>query len=86
MIDVKDAVGMAMLKAQEFYADKKLLDLDLEEVEFSEAEKCWLITLGFFVPNLNPTKAFAEIIPSKIKKYDRKYGMLQKAIEVVDTF
>lgn len=47
MIDVKQAVKTAMGFVQELYANNIPHNLLLEEVQLSEDEKYWLITVGF---------------------------------------
>lgn len=49
MIEVKDAIVAAMKAAKEYYKDQQLENLALEEVELSEDERYWHITLGFDV-------------------------------------
>jgi len=83
MIEVRDAVAAAAEAARKFYEGKDLLDLQLEEVELSEDEKCWLITLGLILPNQNPDcdvrrlRPLTEISPlgasMQGQKYERKY-------------
>lgn len=53
-VDVKSAVHSAVeyLKSlQNFMGEYKLENLRLEEVELSDNEPVWLITLGFDVPD-----------------------------------
>ena len=47
MIDVKEAVKVAFKEIENLYTTEELTDLTLEEVELSEDEQYWLITLGF---------------------------------------
>ncbi|MDX1522153.1 MAG: hypothetical protein R3264_11035 [Anaerolineae bacterium] len=47
MIDVKEAVKVAFKEIGNLYTTDELTDLTLEEVELSEDEQYWLITLGF---------------------------------------
>lgn len=47
MIDLKSAVAKAIEFIRDAYSDSELLDLKLEEVERSENERYWHITLGF---------------------------------------
>ena len=46
MIDVKQAVGAAISFARQLYPDH-ISDLGLEEVELTEDERYWLVTVGF---------------------------------------
>lgn len=47
MLDVKTAVGAAAKAAADFYDGKKITGLELEEVDRTEDDRYWLITLGF---------------------------------------
>ena len=47
MIDVKQAVNIASQYLISLYADKAPSDVQLEEVELSEDEKFWFVTLSF---------------------------------------
>ncbi len=47
MIDMKQAVQIALDFCRSLYGQDKLADLLLEEVELSEDEKFWLVTVGF---------------------------------------
>lgn len=49
MIDVKKAVGLAQEYIRELYTDEKTTGLSLEEVDLTTDEKCWLVTLSFYV-------------------------------------
>lgn len=80
MIDMKQAVDIAMQSAREFYTGKELIDLDLEEAELSNDSQYWMITLSFYKPNLNPSPPVASMSMSMAtpgKKYDKKYKLLK---------
>jgi hypothetical protein len=47
MLDVKQAVDIASQYLIALFADKAISNIQLEEVELSEDEKHWLITLSF---------------------------------------
>jgi len=47
MIDIKQAVNTAMEFVKGLYDRDTLKNLLLEEVEFSEDEKYWVVTIGF---------------------------------------
>ncbi len=47
MVGVKEAVIAAFNFLNDLYASEELIDLALEEVELSDDEKYWLVTLGF---------------------------------------
>ena len=58
MIDVKRAVSIAIRFVDEVLAEQKLIDARLEEVELSNDEKLWYVTLSF----LREPKGLAEAI------------------------
>ena len=47
MIDVKTAVGIAVRYIQELLPKERLRDLRLEEVERTDDNEHWLVTLGY---------------------------------------
>ena len=51
MIDMKQAVQIAQDFCRTLYGPDQLADFLLEEVELTEDEKFWLVTIGF---NLRP--------------------------------
>jgi len=60
MIDIKKAVNSSRKYLKELYRDDELKDIALEEVEKSEDEKYWFVTLGFtqnLSEPLNPMEA-----------------------------
>lgn len=50
MLDVKEAVKQAFESLLSLYEGNQIEDILLEEVEFNEQTKKWLITLGFARP------------------------------------
>lgn len=46
-MEVNDAVSCAFQHARSLFAEQPLSNSRLEEVEFSESAKEWLVTLGF---------------------------------------
>ena len=77
MISVKDAVSKALQGFNQFFPDQELQGLELEEVEMSEDEQYWLITLGFDVPNLNPPTGIGAIMQTNQQIYKRKYKVFE---------
>ena len=77
MIEVHDAVQFAVEAAKSFFEDVELEDLALEEVELSDDEQFWLITLGFYVQNRNPTRNKFTIAIDGERKYIRKYKVFK---------
>lgn len=53
-IDVKQAVLNASTALGEFYSGQVLTGVQLEEVELSDDEKSWFITIGFYLEEPRP--------------------------------
>jgi hypothetical protein len=63
MIDVKTAVQRAMLYAKDMFRPESVLSLYLpslllEEVELSDDEKFWLVTLGWDADRLGTSRIY----------------------------
>lgn len=73
MIDVKNAVKMAFAVFNELYESKKFEDILLEEVELSNDNASWLVTIGFYrrTPSINIIESIGS------KKYIRMYKIIQ---------
>ncbi|MGH7047743.1 MAG: hypothetical protein ACREE2_15290 [Stellaceae bacterium] len=46
-MDVRAAVGRAKDELRHIFADEKMENLGLEEVEYDDPSKTWAVTLGF---------------------------------------
>jgi hypothetical protein len=74
MIKANEAVQIANTQMREWFAEGDLHALELEEVELSEDERFWLITLGYSVKRPNPTpsevmSAPAGTTPDSVRAY-----------------
>ena len=49
-MDVKEAVQAAKKHVAEIFADESIVNVGLEEVEFDELNRTWVITIGFSRP------------------------------------
>jgi hypothetical protein len=69
MIDVKQAVKVSYDFVNQLYGSEPLKQLTLEEVELTEDDRFWLVTLGLTRPEaaLNPIEAF--IMPKQKREY-----------------
>ena len=76
MIDVKEAVSKAKEGINTFFEDMDLRGMELEEVEFDHDGDVWLITLGYYTPNLNPDKGIGTLIQGA-KEFVRKYKIFE---------
>ena len=76
MINVKEATAAALNELNILYPDKEILAPELEEVELTENEKKWLITLGFLVPDSTPLQPMEHTflkMSGKDKNFLKKY-------------
>jgi hypothetical protein len=75
MIDVKQAVQIALQYCAQLFGNQN--QLRLEEVELSEDEKHWLITVGFDEPVPSRTDALGQALQGFMpKQYERKYKVV----------
>jgi hypothetical protein len=75
MIDVKQAAQSASNFIVALYSDQTISDVRLEEVEVSDDEKYWLITLSFLVQFPGGIVALPVVRRQyKILKVDRQTG------------
>lgn len=75
-IPVQRAIQAAKQTAGQFLADDPIVDLRLEEVELSEDERFWNVTLGYLLPNTNPSDATLAILQGA-SKYVRRYKVFK---------
>jgi len=73
MIEVKNAVKMAFEAFNELYESKRFEDILLEEVELSDDNASWLVTIGFYrrTPSINIIESIGS------KKYIRMYKTIR---------
>jgi hypothetical protein len=84
MIDVKEAVKIANDTLVTLFPSEKLADLELEEVEISDDEKYWFITLGFSVPEVKSGKTnspLSRMLTEREKEHSRKYKIFRISAE-----
>lgn len=55
-LDIKQATLRAIDYLTELFADKRIIQVELEEVELSDDAQFWLITLGFNHKESGPRK------------------------------
>lgn len=60
-MDVKQAVALAKQYVLDLFAEEKITNLGLEEVEFDEQTKEWIVTLGFSRPWDEPRNVLAAL-------------------------
>jgi hypothetical protein len=80
MIDVKEAVVLAFSEVEKLYGEHAF-DLLLEEVEMTEDETYWLITVGFSLLSTRPGQASAarvsKTVAAALGRYERKYKVFK---------
>jgi len=59
-MDAHEAIIAAKLQLANFFKDEKIKNVGLEEVDFSEEDQEWRITLGFSRPWNEPRGVIAE--------------------------
>jgi hypothetical protein len=75
MIDVKQAVRSAMEFARELFGEQELRHLRVEEVELSEDERTWNITLGWVEPAIREKYALVQGTDEGVQKLPRVYKL-----------
>ncbi|HEV7860177.1 MAG TPA: PepSY domain-containing protein [Pyrinomonadaceae bacterium] len=80
-IDVKQAVKIATQYLKKLYGGQSISNIRLEEVEFDDEERNWLITISFIdIDDLIPERVYkileidadtAEVIAMKMREYDQ---------------
>jgi len=81
-LDVKQAARLALRYFADLYPGGLFTDVALEEVEMSEDERFWMITLGFNVPNPPPSvtalgKSIADVFGPPPPKLVRKFKVFK---------
>ena len=62
MINVKEAAKISLEYIEELFSADEIRDVSLEEVEISQDEKSWMVTIGFtkhMTQPLNPMEAMS---------------------------
>ena len=80
-MDVKQAVQMAKEHVGEIFADEPIENVGLEEVEFDELNKVWVVTIGFLRywgrPRDNIIRALSTARDFKIIRIEDESGRVQ---------
>jgi hypothetical protein len=77
LIDVKQAVKIASDYIRDVYDGEMLPGLLLEEVDFSDEEQAWLITLGFDTNRPVQPPEEPSYISRPLPKYERVYKIIK---------
>lgn len=81
MITVKEAVQAAQNWVRDLYPKAALQHLRLEEVELSEDERYWQITLGWVEPAVREPIAMSSVFSRGIHVLPRVYKTLEVDVE-----
>ncbi len=77
MIDVKDAVQRAMQYLEEMYDTRSFRDVLLEEVDRSEDDRFWNVTIGFTRPQEPTSAGPMAILVGQQEEFRREYRVFQ---------
>jgi hypothetical protein len=77
-IDAKKAAQLAIEYFHELFTSSTISNIALEELEFSEGENCWLITLGFdeTCRSNDPSQTRIPVV-LRLQKIVRKYKIFK---------
>jgi hypothetical protein len=78
-VSIRSAVDTALDYVRSLYANNRPQDIMLEEVEFSETDNQWLITVGFSLPEVKAETVEHQplVIHSKtIQALSRRYKVI----------
>ncbi len=69
-MDVKEVVKLAKEYVLDLFADENITNLGLEEVEYNEVEREWIVTLGFSRPWDEPRNTLASLAMAQMAQYN----------------
>lgn len=72
-MNAKEAVKIAIEHVRDLFESEKISNLGLEEVEYEENERSWVVTVGFSRPWDFPTGPLAAAISNHLKPDRRDY-------------
>ena len=72
MVDAKQAVKMAMEYLNEIYDTKEFKDVMLDEVELSEDNRYWNVTIGFARRQVSTSEGPMASLVGKTEQYKRE--------------
>lgn len=73
MISIEEAVKAARDFASKLYSEGELKDLRVEEIESSEDDNKWFVTLGWVEPAVQQLGGFAGLANARIEPLPRVY-------------
>lgn len=75
MITIENAVDSARAFASRLYAEGELKQLRVEEIESSEDNKKWFVTLGWIEPAIRQIGGFAGLTNASLEPLPRVYKL-----------
>lgn len=61
-MEAKEAINIAKSEVANLFADEQISNLGLEEIEFSDSDDAWNVTVGFSRPWHAPGAAVADLL------------------------
>ncbi len=77
MVDVKEAVGKAMDYLKDMYQIDQFKDVLLEEVDLSEDNKFWNVTIGFTRPQESTSGGPMATLIGQSAEFKREFKVFQ---------
>jgi hypothetical protein len=77
MVDVKEAVGKAMEYLKDMYQIDQFKDVLLEEVDLSEDNKFWNVTIGFTRPQESTSGGPMATLIGQSAEFKREFKVFQ---------
>ncbi len=77
MVDVKQAVAKAMAYLKDMYQTDQFKDVLLEEVDLSEDNKFWNVTIGFTIGQESTSGGPMAILIGQSAEFKREYKVFQ---------
>ena len=77
MVDVKEAVGKTMDYLKDMYQIDQFKDVLLEEVDLSEDNKFWNVTIGFTRPQESTSGGPMATLIGQSAEFKRKFKVFQ---------
>lgn len=84
-MDVKEAVKLAKKHVLDLFAEEEISNLGLEEVELTDDEQEWVVTLGFSRPWDEPRNTLASLAESNLPRRSYKIVRIYDKSEQVSS-
>lgn len=75
-MDAQDAIALAKDQVKTIFADEKIVNVGLEELDYDPADGIWKITVGFSRPwDLNNSNRLSEVL--NVPRFRRTYKIVK---------